>query len=254
MIASSSLLVSTTNMTSGSPPMSRMPPRLFSSLSRSRVSWRTSFLVRPAVSPDSCSSRRLEPLDRVGNGLPVGQHAAEPAMVDEMLARGLRRFRDGVLRLALGADEQHLAAAGDGLLDEVEGAREQRHALRQVDDMHPVPIAENVRLHLGVPAMGLVAEMRSGLEQLLHGDDGGRHWSSPSGFASMEPSHPPCGRHRDVSSICGMPGALAELPHAFKALADRGAPLLTNENIKGTLCRLTGADRGSTGTNQVQFG
>jgi hypothetical protein len=35
--------------------------------------------------------------------------------------------------------------------------------------------------------VGLVAEMRSGLEQLLHGDDSSRHKSSPSGFASMEP-------------------------------------------------------------------
>jgi hypothetical protein len=34
--------------------------------------------------------------------------------------------------------------------------------------------------------MGLVAEMRSGLEQLLHGDDISRHRSSPSGFASVE--------------------------------------------------------------------
>ena len=39
---------------------------------------------------------------------------------------------------------------------------------RQAQD----PIAEDVRLHLGVPAVSLVAEMRSGLEQLLHGDVG----------------------------------------------------------------------------------
>jgi hypothetical protein len=32
-----------------------------------------------------------------------------------------------------------------------------------------------------------VAEMRSGLEQLLHGDDRGRHNHSPSGFASAKP-------------------------------------------------------------------
>jgi hypothetical protein len=32
-----------------------------------------------------------------------------------------------------------------------------------------------------------MAEMRSGLEQLLHRDDGGRHRSSPSGSASAEP-------------------------------------------------------------------
>ena len=30
---------------------------------------------------------------------------------------------------------------------------------------------------LRVPAVGLVAEVRSGLEQLLHGDDSGRHRS-----------------------------------------------------------------------------
>jgi CDP-diacylglycerol--serine O-phosphatidyltransferase len=110
--------------------------------------------------------------------------AAEPAVVDEMLARGLRGFRDRVLRLALGTDEQHLAAAGSRLLHEVERAREQRHGLRQIDDVHPVAVAEDVRLHLGVPAMSLVAEMRSGLEQLLHGDDRGRHNHSPSGSAS----------------------------------------------------------------------
>ena len=113
-----------------------------------------------------------------------------------MLPRSLRRFGDRILRLALGADEQHLAAARDGLLDEIKRAREQRYGLRQVDDVNPVAVAEDVRLHLGVPAVGLVAEMRSGLEQLLHRDDGGRHRSSPSGFASTEPCHRPCGRHR----------------------------------------------------------
>ena len=92
-----------------------------------------------------------------------------------MLAARRGRFGDRVLRLALGADEQHLAAARDRLLDEVERAGEQRHGLRQIDDVDAVAVAENVRLHPRVPAMGLVAEMRSGLEQLLHRDDSGRH-------------------------------------------------------------------------------
>src|SRR5205085_10024302 len=175
-------------------------------------------------------------------------------VVDEMLARSLRGFSDRVLRLALGADEQHLAATGDGALDEIERAREQRHRLRQIDDVHPVAIAENVRLHLGVPAVGLVAEMRSGLEQLLHGDDSCRHWSSPSGFASMEPSHQPRGWHRDVCSICGMPGAVAEEVRRFKVLADRLLSVLTGRNKQGTLSGLTGAAFSSAGTNQVQFG
>ena len=62
LIASSSLLASITNITSGTPPMSRIPPSESSSLSRSRVSWSTSFLVRPAVSPESCSSSALRRL------------------------------------------------------------------------------------------------------------------------------------------------------------------------------------------------
>jgi hypothetical protein len=100
--------------------------------------------------------------------------------------------------------EQHLATAGDGLLNEVERSGEQGHALRQVDDVDAVAVAENVRLHPRVPAMGLVAEMHSGLKQLLHCDDGCRHRSSPSGSASVEPSHRPFGRHRYESSTCGM--------------------------------------------------
>src|SRR5205814_3806914 len=179
-------------------------------------------------------------LDRVGNRLPVGQHAAEPTVVDEMLAGYLRRFRDRVLRLALGTDEQHLAAAGDGLLDEVERAREQRHGLRQVDDVHPVAVAENVRLHLGIPTVGLVAEMRSGLEQLLHGDDRGRHSLSPSGSASTEPCHQPYGRHRYVSSACGMSGHLVEEAIRFKVLAILPSRGLTDENISRTLRRFNG--------------
>ena len=51
-------------------------------------------------------------------------------MVDEMLAGRASRLGDGILRLTLGADEQHLAAASSSLLDEVEGARKQRNTLR----------------------------------------------------------------------------------------------------------------------------
>src|SRR5207253_10387317 len=115
------------------------------------------------------------------------EHSAQPAVVDEMLARAARGFSDRILRLALGADEQHLAPMGDGLAHEIEGAREQRHGLRQVDDVDAVPLAEDVRLHLGVPALGLVAEMRSGLKQLLHGNVVGRHGLSPSGYTSAQP-------------------------------------------------------------------
>ena len=123
------------------------------------------------MSPDSCSSRllkRLIELEMVFQlvSMPPSQRWLTKCWPERRAASAI-----GVLRLALGADEQHLAAAGDGLLDEVERAREQRHGLRQVDDVNAVAVAEDVRLHPRVPAVGLVAEMRAGLEQLLHGDD-----------------------------------------------------------------------------------
>jgi hypothetical protein len=108
-------------------------------------------------------------------------------MVDEMVARAAGGLGDRLLRLALGADEQHLAAAGDGLANEIERASEKRHGLREIDDVDAVPLAEDVRLHLGVPAVGLVAEMRPGLKQLLHGNVRGRHGLSPSGYTSAGP-------------------------------------------------------------------
>ena len=88
-----------------------------------------------------------------------------------MLARLAGGFGDRILGLALGADEQNLAAAGDGGRHEVERAREERHGLRQVKDMDAVALAEDIRLHARVPAVGLVAEVGASLDQLVHADD-----------------------------------------------------------------------------------
>ena len=133
-------------------------------------------------------------------------------------------------------------------------AGEQRNALRQVDNVNPVAVAEDVRLHLGVPAVGLVAEMRSGLEQLLHGDDRGRHSLSPSGSASAEPNDRPYGS----APVCKLrlwdAGHLVEEAAAFKGLAGDATPRLTRENKTGTLSRLTRAAESSTGTKRVQLG
>ena len=47
--------------------------------------------------------------------------------------------------------------------------------LLQVDDVDAVALAEDVVLHLRVPALGLVPEVDAGFEQLLHGDGGDGH-------------------------------------------------------------------------------
>ena len=61
----------------------------------------------------------LKALDRLLHRDQVGEQAAQPALVDVEHAAAVGFFRDGVLRLALGADEQnHLALRGQ-LRDEL---------------------------------------------------------------------------------------------------------------------------------------
>ena len=42
--------------------------------------------------------------------------------------------------------------------------------LLQIDDVNPVALSEDVFLHLGIPALGLMPEVNARFEQLLHGD------------------------------------------------------------------------------------
>ena len=130
----------------------------------------------------------LEALQPAVHGLEVGEHAAQPALVDVGHPDAGRLLGDGLLGLLLGADEHHRAAVGDGLLDELVGAVDVGQRLLEVDDVDAVALGEDEPLHLRVPAPGLVAEVHAALEQLLHGDDlvGGSacHQACPSRAAA----------------------------------------------------------------------
>src|SRR4029077_8854669 len=76
---------------------------------------------------------------------------------------------DRLLRLLLGADEQHCPAMGDGLFDELVRLVDKGERLLQVDDVDAVAVGENEPLHLGIPATGLVPEVGAAVKQLLHG-------------------------------------------------------------------------------------
>jgi hypothetical protein len=108
-------------------------------------------------------------VDGLGNGLPVGQGAAEPARIDIILRATLGGVGDGILGLALGTDEQDATALGDRVADRLQGAVEHRHRLREVDDMDVVADAEDVTGHLRVPAVGLMAEVHASFQELTHG-------------------------------------------------------------------------------------
>ncbi len=148
-----------------------MPPSALVELLALAVELQTLLLGEAlAPSPASISSSLRRRCDRVGDRLPVGQHAAEPAGVDVILGRTLGGVGDDVGRLALGADEQHAAALGDGVGDLLQCLVQQRHGLRQVDDVDVVAGAVDVVRHLRVPAVGLVAEVNASFQKLAHGE------------------------------------------------------------------------------------
>ena len=82
----------------------------------------------------------------------------------------MRLFGDRVLRLALGAHEEHDLALGRQVLHKFRRFLEHLQRLLQVDDVDPVALSEDVFLHLGIPALGLMPEVNTRFEQLLHGD------------------------------------------------------------------------------------
>jgi hypothetical protein len=103
------------------------------------------------------------------------KRAAEPSRVDVVLRAILGRLGDERRGLALGADEEHAAAVGDGVRDELQGAMQHRHRLAQVENVDVVANAEDEAFHLRVPAVLLVAEMDARFEQLAHGKIGQCH-------------------------------------------------------------------------------
>ena len=113
-----------------------------------------------------------QPAKAALDGREVREQAAEPALVHVIHAAALRLFGDHVLRLPLGADKQHRLAFGGQRAQELFRLAEQLDRLAKVDDIDAVALAEDELLHLGIPALRLVAEVHTGLQQFLHRNSG----------------------------------------------------------------------------------
>ena len=113
----------------------------------------------------------VEVRDALRDRPPVREQSTEPAVVDVRHADSRRMFRDGVLRLLLGSDEEHRPAALGDVPGEVVRLLEQFLRLREVDQVDAPALTEDVAAHLGVPATRLMAEVDAGLQQLSHRDD-----------------------------------------------------------------------------------
>ena len=106
-----------------------------------------------------------EPIEAALDGAKVRERATEPAVGDEEHAGAPCFFLHDLLRLALGAHEEHRATARNRVGDEVERALEESRRLIEVDDVDAAARAVDVRAHLRVPALRLVAEMDAGFEE-----------------------------------------------------------------------------------------
>src|SRR5918998_349652 len=104
----------------------------------------------------------LEVLDARQDRLEVGQDTAYVALGDVRLSATQGLLRDRDLGLFLGADEEYLALRLGDPAHEVQGLVEERERLVQVYYVDPRPLGEDVALHLGVPALGLVPEVDPG--------------------------------------------------------------------------------------------
>src|SRR5690606_22119722 len=77
-------------------------------------------------------------LDAAAHRLEVGERAAEPAVVDVVLAAAVGVLGDRLLRLLLRAHEEDTAAVGDGFADQAVGLVDLPERDLEVDDVDAV--------------------------------------------------------------------------------------------------------------------
>ena len=179
----------------------------------------------------------LETADRVRHGFPVGQRAAEPAVVHVVLRATLCGFGHRLLGLALGADEEDATALGHGFTNRVQSRVQHGSGLGQVDDVDTVALAVDELCHPRVPTLSLVTEVNASFEQLTHGEIGKRHVLVLSGLrlsGGSGSSYPTGGPKRGClprrpASACEVarvyarfPGCATPLPRLLLQVSPRG--------------------------------
>ena len=91
-------------------------------------------------------------------------------MVHIILSAAFSGFRHRLRCLALGANEKNAATLSNSVTNLDQCLMKQRNRFRQVHDVDARTIAVDIRLHLRVPAVGLVTKVDASLKQLTHGE------------------------------------------------------------------------------------
>ena len=93
------------------------------------------------------------------DGFEVGQHAAQPTLVNEEHVAAGSFFFHSFLSLFFGTNEQNVFAGSSNLTDEVVSFVNLFYGFLQVDDVDTVTLGEDVRSHFRVPTTGLVTKV-----------------------------------------------------------------------------------------------
>ena len=110
----------------------------------------------------------FESLDTGLDGLEVGEHTTKPSLIYIVHTATLCFALDRFLSLLLCTNEKYGTALCCDIRDRIVSVVHHTYGLLQVDDVDTVTFCEDVRCHLRVPASGLMSEMNTGFQQLLH--------------------------------------------------------------------------------------
>src|SRR5258708_37244037 len=113
-------------------------------------------LGQPLVAPvRGHGLQLLQAVQALAHGDEVGEEPAQPGLIHIRHPAPRGSLRDGLLRLALGADEEEGLALGGRILHGLQGLAQHAGGLPEVDETDALALPEDKVLHLRVPAAGL---------------------------------------------------------------------------------------------------
>ena len=110
----------------------------------------------------------IESCDTGAYRLEVCKHAAEPSVGNIVFFTSLGFCLDGFLSLLLGSHEEDRLSFDSYVPEEEICLIDLAYCLLQVDDVDPVSLSKDVLFHLRIPSSGLMTEMDSCFQKLLH--------------------------------------------------------------------------------------
>ena len=107
--------------------------------------------------------------DRLANRLVVGQHPAEPSVVDVGLATTLGLRLNHLPCVSLGSHEQNFVLLSRQRTDIVARLGHSRDGQLKIDNVNVVSGTENELSHLRIPIPGLMTKVNTCFKQVAHG-------------------------------------------------------------------------------------